>query len=152
MFFLCLTAKGASIDGDSINTYSIVNESLLSIADSLNSESPGNIYYAFAFTECEDRLFLVVLHVEDENDIIDIVDNNSDYYRLMGCLLDYHNIFLLGHNVDENKWKDIINLSDIKTCLRRSVRNNSPTMFVYKENIAFEYVNGGFSPIVMNKE
>ena len=139
---------GKSLSGDSINSYRIINESLRTIVDSLETDSKGEIKYALIFSNCDNCLSMVVVHVMNENDVLDMIEKNPDYYKLEGCLVDYQNYYILSHCLDEQQVKDLFCIINVKRQIKRKKIIHNPYIFdVYKENIAFLYKNNKFYQI-----
>ena len=148
LFLLCIKMDGKSLSGDSIDSYRIINESLKTIVDSLETDSKGEIKYALIFSNCDERLFMVVVHVMNENDVLDMIEKNPDYYKLEGCLIDYQNYYILSHCLDEQQVKDLFCMINVKRQIKRKKIIHNPYIFdVYKENIAFLYKNNKFYQI-----
>ena len=144
-FSLALCAR--NINNDSIYTYKIVNESLCSIVDSLDEAIHGESVYVLTFSNYCGTLYLVVLHLKNENEIMELVDDYNDYYCFKGCLTGYRGIYIVTHQVDECQMQEIVLLTDIR---KRFVTQNTEednTPFVYQENIAYVYKNHEFHRI-----
>jgi len=91
---------------------------------------------------------MVVVHVMNENDVLDMIEKNPDYYKLEGCLVDYQNYYILSHCLDEQQVKDLFCIINVKRQIKRKKIIHNPYIFdVYKENIAFLYKNNKFYQI-----
>lgn len=148
LFLVSIKMDGKSLSGDSINSYNIMNESLKSIVDSLETDSKGELKYVLLFSNCDNRLFMIVLHVMNENDVLDMIEKTPNYYCLKGWLTDFQNYYILSHNIDEQQLKDLFCLVNVKRLLKRKKIIDSPYIFdIYKENIVFLYKNNKFYQI-----
>ena len=104
-FSLALCAR--NINNDSIYTYKIVNESLCSIVDSLDEATHGESVYVLTFSNYCGTLYLVVLHLKNENEIMELV-NDAQAKKIYDIFKNkYHgNIFisLTNDSIDKERF------------------------------------------------
>lgn len=133
------------LDGKSLKyivpSYNIDNISLCSIVDSIEMMNPGAVY-SLIFSDHDDSLFMTVLHVKDENDIIDLIEEYGDYYHLIGYIAGHENFYILEQcGLEKCKISNLISITEESKELELKTPKVDFVMFVYQDNIAYKYNN-----------
>lgn len=132
-------------DGKSLKyivpSYNIDNNSLCSIVDSIEMMNPYAVY-SLIFSNQDDCLYMTVLHVKDENDIIDLIEGYADYFHLDGYIAGHENFYILEQcGVENCKIRNFISITEENKELERKTPKVDSIMFVYQENITYKYNN-----------
>ena len=90
--------------------------------------TPGAVY-SLIFSDHDDSLFMTVLHVKDENDIIDLIEEYGDYYHLIGYIAGHENFYIL-EQCKSLKMNNIAPVNLIQEVLHNLGRDNQLDVYV----------------------
>ena len=136
LLLFCCESDGKSFI---VQSYNIDNNSLCSIIDSIEIMNPGSVY-SLVFSNQDDCVFMTVLHVKDENDIIDLIEEYADYYHIIGYIAGHENFYIFKHcNVEKYIVRNFISATEESKKLERKAPEVNSIMFIYQENILYKY-------------
>ena len=109
----------------------------------------GETVYAIVFAYIQEHIYIELINLESQNDIIDLIEGKENYIYgrsviPVGCAVyNSYTYFILNDNLPDDILNMFLKKKDTSLAIKRREEDNS-LIFTWKENKIYRYTNNGF--------